>query len=148
MKRVDELYSYGISHDLSDPKYSTDQRYWANPLETTLPQAPNMKIYCLYGVGKDTERAYYYEQNREQCVGIPVSINTKMYNKESKVSFGVQLVEGDGTVPLMSLGYMCVKGWKDVRYLQLYTNDCYSLFIILPMSKSSQESIIILFNRC
>ena len=24
-----------------------DQRYWSNPLETTLPMAPHMKIYCL-----------------------------------------------------------------------------------------------------
>jgi phospholipid:diacylglycerol acyltransferase len=31
------------------------------------------------------------------------------------VRYGVEVADGDGTVPLMSLGYMCVKGWNDVR---------------------------------
>jgi hypothetical protein len=32
------------------------------------------------------------------------------------VSRGVAYGEGDGTVPLLSLGAMCVKGWKDDRW--------------------------------
>jgi hypothetical protein len=28
---------------------------WANPLEVQLPYAPSLKIYCLYGYGKETE---------------------------------------------------------------------------------------------
>jgi phospholipid:diacylglycerol acyltransferase len=27
-----------------------------------LPNAPSMKIYCLYGHGKETERSYWYMQ--------------------------------------------------------------------------------------
>ena len=33
---------------------------WINPLEARLPLAPNMRIYCLYGVGKPTERSYWF----------------------------------------------------------------------------------------
>ncbi len=28
---------------------------WTNPLEVQLPIAPSLKIYCLYGHGKETE---------------------------------------------------------------------------------------------
>lgn len=35
-----------------------DPRRWTNPLETRLPNAPSMQIYCLYGHGKPTERGY------------------------------------------------------------------------------------------
>jgi phospholipid:diacylglycerol acyltransferase len=27
-----------------------------------LPNAPSLKIYCLYGHGKETERSYWYMQ--------------------------------------------------------------------------------------
>ena len=40
------------------------------------------------------------------------------------MNFGVQLTEGDGTVPLLSLGYMCVKGWKDVEKIINKENLC------------------------
>jgi hypothetical protein len=30
--------------------------------ESRLPNAPSMKIYCLYGHGKETERSYWYMQ--------------------------------------------------------------------------------------
>jgi hypothetical protein len=65
-----------LSRDLSDPKYNEDSTYWANPLETALPKAPDMSIYCLYGTGIDTERAYYYQEVQEGCA-IPFSINNK-----------------------------------------------------------------------
>lgn len=32
-----------------------DHTKWSNPLEVELPNAPSMKIYCLYGHGKETE---------------------------------------------------------------------------------------------
>lgn len=32
------------------------------------------------------------------------------------VKSGVLTTDGDGTVPLISLGYMCVKGWKEKRF--------------------------------
>ena len=43
------------------PSFSpTPASSWANPLTSQLPFAPNMKIYCLYGVEKMTERGYDY----------------------------------------------------------------------------------------
>lgn len=43
-------------------KNNDDHSKWSNPLEVQLPKAPSMTIYCLYGVGKETERAYFYQQ--------------------------------------------------------------------------------------
>jgi len=37
-----------------------DHAKWTNPLEVRLPYAPSMKIYCVYGHGKETERSYWY----------------------------------------------------------------------------------------
>jgi phospholipid:diacylglycerol acyltransferase len=33
---------------------------WTNPLEVQLPNAPSMKIYCLYGHGKETEVRWFF----------------------------------------------------------------------------------------
>ena len=74
-----------MSRDLKDKKYAEDSVYWANPLESALPNAPNMSIYCLYGTGIDTERAYYYQEVTEQC-SIPFSINNK-YTSLVHISF-------------------------------------------------------------
>ena len=35
-------------------------KYYFNPLQCPLPKAPSMKLYCMYGVGIPTERAYSY----------------------------------------------------------------------------------------
>lgn len=42
-----------------------DPRKWSNPLESQLPIAPSMKIYCMYGVGLPTERSYYYTRAKD-----------------------------------------------------------------------------------
>lgn len=44
-------FSYGMERDekVLDRAGETS---WTNPLETRLPLAPSMKIYCLYGYGK------------------------------------------------------------------------------------------------
>lgn len=57
-------YSHGVAH--SKKKVDENQLNpikWVNPLETRLPLAPNMKIFCFYGVGKPTERAYFYRED-------------------------------------------------------------------------------------
>lgn len=87
---------------------------WINPLETRLPLAPNLKIYCFYGIGKPTERAYYYRPETDPMSPLNVMIDNGFSNSE--VDRGVVMGEGDGTVSLISMGYMCSKGWKIKRY--------------------------------
>ncbi|EST09937.1 Lecithin:cholesterol/phospholipid:diacylglycerol acyltransferase [Kalmanozyma brasiliensis GHG001] len=56
-------YSHGIERDADSlARNDADHTKWSNPLEATLPHAPSMKLYCIYGVGKPTERSYWYQQ--------------------------------------------------------------------------------------
>lgn len=55
-------YSFGFERDPEVIKANNGRHQaWTNPLEVELPTAPSMSIYCLYGVGKETERAYFYQ---------------------------------------------------------------------------------------
>ncbi|KAI8908062.1 Lecithin:cholesterol acyltransferase-domain-containing protein [Gorgonomyces haynaldii] len=101
------------SYDLSytnkvDPNYLEKPETWANPLLAPLPkfQYNNFKMFCFYGVGLPTERSYYYNQT-----GSEYQIDNQYFNEDSGISHGVQDVDGDGTVPLLSAGYMCRRGW-------------------------------------
>jgi phospholipid:diacylglycerol acyltransferase len=59
-------YSLGISTSKQElEKNNKDHRKWSNPLESQLPIAPSMKIYCMYGVGLPTERSYYYTRAQD-----------------------------------------------------------------------------------
>eukprot|EP00753_Platysulcus_tardus_P008129 PLAT15650.1.p1 GENE.PLAT15650.1~~PLAT15650.1.p1 ORF type:complete len:674 (+),score=359.21 PLAT15650.1:7-2028(+) len=114
MAAVDDEYSFGASSDAAWlDAHANDSRVWSNPLQSRLPAAPNMKIYCLYGIGKDTEVGYVYKRNPTDCHGdTPFVIDTDVHNAALNVTAGVQVGAGDGTVPLISLGYMCVRGWR------------------------------------
>lgn len=100
---------------------------WHDPTRTALPHAPNMKVYCLYGVGLPTERSFFYKRNMEskevvgsesvqQCAASPADLPFIMdgnhEDAEHNVHYGVTMTDGDASVPLLSLGYMCVEGWK------------------------------------
>jgi len=89
---VDMMYNRSgeATRNLFEPK-----THWGQPLTDPLPRAPSLKMYCLYGVGVPTERAY---SMREE--GGELRIDT------------IFSTDGDGTVPLVSLGYMCVEGWR------------------------------------
>ncbi|KAI9044473.1 phospholipid:diacylglycerol acyltransferase [Aspergillus affinis] len=109
-------YSHGVAHSTKEVEANEkDPRTWLNPLEARLPRAPDMKIYCLYGVGKPTERSYFYQEERDPLVNLNVSIDTTVTNNDG-VDHGVVMGEGDGTVNLLSTGYMCAKGWHIKRY--------------------------------
>ncbi|PYH89440.1 phospholipid:diacylglycerol acyltransferase [Aspergillus ellipticus CBS 707.79] len=109
-------YSHGVAHTKREVEENeNDPRTWLNPLEARLPLAPDMKIYCFYGVGKPTERSYFYQEERDPLVNLNVSIDTTVTNNEG-VDHGVMMGEGDGTVNLLSTGYMCAKGWRMNRY--------------------------------
>ncbi|KAK9131338.1 hypothetical protein Sjap_011825 [Stephania japonica] len=112
MKRGDAHFSYGIAENLDDPEYQ-HYKYWSNPLETRLPHAPEMEIYSMYGVGIPTERAYVYKLSPTTDCNIPFQIDTSADgDDDSCLQGGVFLVNGDETVPVLSAGYMCAKGWR------------------------------------
>lgn len=79
-----------------------------------LPNAPDMEIFSLYGVGIPTERAYIYELSPSAECLIPFQINTSANgeDEDSCLKDGVYSVDGDETVPVLSSGYMCAKGWR------------------------------------
>ncbi|EON63912.1 phospholipid:diacylglycerol acyltransferase [Coniosporium apollinis CBS 100218] len=112
---VQAAYSYGVAHTRAEVERNQQiPSKWVNPLETRLPLAPNLKIYCFYGIGKPTERAYFYREDNDPASTINVTIDTSV--SANNADRGVVLGEGDGTVNLLSSGYMCTKGWKMKRY--------------------------------
>ncbi|XP_073278063.1 phospholipid:diacylglycerol acyltransferase 1-like isoform X1 [Primulina huaijiensis] len=113
MKRGSAHFSYGIADDLEDKKYD-HYKYWSNPLETKLPNAPNMEIFSMYGVGIPTERAYVYKFSPAAECYIPFQIDTSAEGGDEGpcLKGGVYSVDGDETVPVLSAGFMCAKGWR------------------------------------
>lgn len=114
--QVKKAYSHGIAHTKAEVEANeNDPSKWINPLETRLPLAPSLKIYCFYGVGKPTERSYYYRPpDQPSMTSLKVTIDVGL--TEGEVDHGVIMGEGDGTVNLLSSGYMCNKGWHMKRY--------------------------------
>ena len=144
-KMLHSNYSFGIERDPAQIQANNaDPTKWTNPLEVALPYAPNMKIYCVYGWNQPTERSYWmrdvvpetdasspelFESSRSQTMmmqntsvtstSVPMSrIDGTMSDHEAvpSIDSGVRVGEGDGTVPLLSLGSMCSRGWKMDRY--------------------------------
>lgn len=68
----------------------------------------------MYGVGIPTERSYVYKISPSAECGIPFQIDTGAEGKEegSCLQGGVYSVDGDETVPVLSAGFMCAKGWR------------------------------------
>ena len=122
-KAVQSNFSFGVAH--TDEELAQNEflpHKWVNPLETRLPLAPSLKIYCFYGVGKDTERAYFYREDLDPLTKTNVTIDTayspdpKDFPRGPTIDHGVVMGEGDGTVPLLSSGYVCNKAWRLKRY--------------------------------
>ncbi|PIA43442.1 hypothetical protein AQUCO_01900083v1 [Aquilegia coerulea] len=113
MHRAEGHFSYGIADNVDDPKYS-HYKYWSNPLETKLPDAPDLEIYCLYGVGIPTERSYVYKMSTfDKCKSIPFRIDSSADGSDNGcLKGGVYFVDGDESVPVVSAGFMCAKGWR------------------------------------
>ncbi len=125
--QVRHSYSHGVAHTRKEVEANeNDPRTWLNPLEARLPLAPKMKIYCFYGIGKPTERAYFYSAvppnhrnpftNTTINMTIDASMTTPSQTEPGRmVDHGVIFGEGDGTVNLLSTGYMCAQGWKKIK---------------------------------
>ncbi|XVF69067.1 hypothetical protein PTKIN_Ptkin11bG0051000 [Pterospermum kingtungense] len=113
MRRAEAHFSHGIADNLDDPKYS-HYKYWSNPLEMKLPDAPDMEIYCLYGVGIPTERSYVYKlSSNNRCKSIPYHIDRSVRGEDgSCLKGGVYFADGDESVPVLSAGFMCARGWR------------------------------------
>lgn len=80
-----------------------------------LPDAPDMEIYCLYGVGIPTERSYVYKLSpSDKCNTIPFRIDSSAEGNGGRgcLKGGVNFVDGDESVPVLSAGFMCAKGWR------------------------------------
>lgn len=79
-----------------------------------LPDAADMEIYCLYGVGIPTERSYVYKLSpNDKCKSIPFRIDTSADgDQNSCLKGGVYFVDGDESVPVLSAGFMCAKVWR------------------------------------
>ena len=113
---VKRSYSQGVAHTAAEVEENEkDPKKWINPLETRLPNAPDLKIYCFYGVGKPTERGYFYRKPEQpESTNLKLIIDTAL--TDGVVDHGVVMGEGDGTVNLLSTGYMCNQGWHFKRY--------------------------------
>jgi phospholipid:diacylglycerol acyltransferase len=111
---VQHAYSHGVAHTKAQvEKNQGIPQTWLNPLEARLPLAPDLKIYCFYGVGKPTERAYFYKESYNPLnPNTNITIDTGYSSAEGDVDHGVLFGEGDGTVNLLSTGYVCSKAWK------------------------------------
>ena len=123
---VKEAYSHGVAHTKAQVEANENRPpTWLNPLEARLPLAPNMKIYCFYGIGKPTERAYFYKEAQPLSAASEesrtnITIDTAFIagpppDGTPVVDHGVIFGEGDGTVNLISTGYMCSKGWRNIK---------------------------------
>lgn len=114
-------------HNSLDEDDKPSSRTWSDPSRTPLPDAPKLKIYCLYGVGLRTERAYFFKRNTADAkpssedeprmcnnshFDPPLIMNSSVEDTDSDISYGVKFSDGDGSVPLLSLGYLCVDTWK------------------------------------
>lgn len=73
-----------------------------------------MEIYCLYGAGVATERSYVYKLSpSDKCKSIPFQIDTSADGSSNGcLKGGVYFVDGDETVPVLTAGFMCAKGWQ------------------------------------
>ncbi|KAJ2851960.1 phospholipid:diacylglycerol acyltransferase [Coemansia brasiliensis] len=120
LRLLNRDYSFGVFRTAKEMEaHKNDHRMWTNPLQHQLPNAPNLSIYCIYGHGATTERAYYYTaenatmENLHDESGVPAfKIDRTHRPHVSNVDIGIVNGEGDGTVPLLSLGYMCADGWR------------------------------------
>lgn len=90
---------------------------WSNPLQVPLPHAPNLTVYSIYGVGKETERGYIYRHLEGKNCSQPdkdviMIVNTSAEDANVRLERGLHHSDGDGTVPLISLGLMSHTLWK------------------------------------
>ena len=55
------------------------------------------------------------EHNEEIQTEVPWKIDVEATDPSRDLDHGVRTTDGDGTVPLLSLGVLCRKHWRDKR---------------------------------
>lgn len=132
-RRLKSVLSTDIAKVEDIPLNNQNPTKWSNPLEFSLPDAPNMKVYCFYGVKRQTELGYFYKTQKSELLNsteserinsadpsiltVPIIIDSSANDVDSDLSNGIVHSDGDGTVPLISLGFMCRKGWREMPHL-------------------------------
>ena len=104
-------------HAVADREENPSSRSWHDATVMPLPNAPNLRIYCIYGHGIQTERSFYYRRgnmsgNNETESEPPIVMANHVNNEGQNVSLGVRYSDGDGSVPVLSLGYICADAWQ------------------------------------
>lgn len=80
---------------------------FANPLESPLPGHKDMTVYNLHGHDLPTEVGYHYRPHTgSDCLDIPITVASDVSDDTRSVKSGVRFSAGDGTVPLVSLGFV------------------------------------------
>lgn len=108
VNRVRNMYSFGLAKTRKEvERNERDPSKWSNPLEVALPYAPDLRVFALYGVGKDTERAYFY---RDSSNDTTTPLNA-VIDYEKLEHSSVVVGPGDGTIslPCHSMAYR----WRD-----------------------------------
>lgn len=113
----------------------------------SLPKAPKTKMFCLYGINKPTETGYHVVVSDKEEGGNVAP------NSTGTPRGGVKLGNGDGTVPLASLAYMCraPNGWKqnlgEVVTLEFQHNTTNAALLDFRGGTSSSDHVDILGNH-
>lgn len=65
--QVKRSYSHGVAHTTAEVEANeNDPRKWINPLESRLPLAPSLKIYCFYGTSSPVTNLFYSVADKKQ----------------------------------------------------------------------------------
>ena len=108
----------GDKSALRCPPGKTDPRscyrdLWTDPTSIPLPKMGSSQIWCTYGVGIPTEKGYHYVSDSGNMTdNTGFRIEKTLHIHDGQVVNGIYLDDGDGTVPLESLGTMCSIGWR------------------------------------
>ncbi|KAG6911172.1 hypothetical protein DXG01_003912 [Tephrocybe rancida] len=124
-KMLASNYSYGLERDEAALKRNDlDPTKWTNPLEVRYMSGGHERD----DITKDDVEQVCRDPSSSDCVDqqaildlspskqtwIDAAFTNDMISP--KVRNGVKMGEGDGTVSLLSLGAMCVEGWKRPRW--------------------------------
>ena len=82
--------------------------FWGNALASVLPFAPQMRMYALYGVGVPTEYTGALGMTGDDIQRPKYAIDREAHSPNA----GFLLGDGDYSCPVLSLGFMCLKGWN------------------------------------